>query len=203
MSLEFQDGNGSTFCCEGENAPGSVDEGNASGWSGCDSIHQGGCTIASVSNPTDAAGGGFTNLQVTLEFDNSGGGSEVVYGVGDPIGLLEELSKQNLTPPSGGSIKPSIFKDYVGSKGYGIRNMKISVSDDTMFNKNIITVVTGNIAGVLAQTPLMTRLSSLNPQFYGMKTERYLPMKPAIRLNDTRCLFVTVPAGQTCSITFS
>lgn len=143
-----------------------------------------------------------TNLQVGLYFDNSGGGSEVTYVVGDPIGLIAELSDKTLVVPSSGTISPTIFNKYIGERGYMISSMNITVSDESMWIANFLTIVSTNISGQICYTPLRNRINALNQRIYASETERFLPMRPAVRLNTTTCLLVTVPAGETCGIAF-
>lgn len=122
--------------------------------------------------------------------------------MGDPIGLIAELSDKTLVTPSSGSISPTIFNKYIGERGYTITSMSITVSDEAMYIANFLTIVTANISGQICYTPLRNRINALNPRVYASDAERYLPLRPAIRLNTTTCLLVTVPAGETCGIAF-
>lgn len=199
--FEFQDHEGTTWCCEGENPPDSVEEGNATGWSGCDKIDKGAC----VGNPPASVGD--PNLQVRLDFDNKSSATDEVFVVGDPIGLLSGLMKGLfpgvLLEPTKGSIRPDVFKKYVGDKPYRIRKMRIIVSDKVLFESSMLNVGSGNIAGGFKVTPLQTRIDAINPQFNGNGTDITLPLKPSLSLSTTTALFVAVPAGQSVSITFS
>jgi hypothetical protein len=107
--FEFQDDEGTTWCCQGENPPDSVEEGNATGWSGCDTIEKGACV------GSQPASGNNPNLQVTMDFDNSAGASDEVYVIGDPIGLIGELMKGlfpgTLLPPTRGVSTPIFLKN--------------------------------------------------------------------------------------------
>ncbi len=53
MSLEFQDGAGNTFCCEGADAPSNPNDPNIDWSTACNggAPRAGGCTIASVGFP--------------------------------------------------------------------------------------------------------------------------------------------------------
>lgn len=72
MSLEFQDSRGVTFCCEGPNAPSSVEEGNANGWSGCNggAPYLGACTPAFVGPPAIINTVGRIKTPFSLTFGN-------------------------------------------------------------------------------------------------------------------------------------
>ena len=199
--FEFQDGEGTTFCCEGDNPPSSVGEGNATAWSGCDTIQRGSCDGAG--GVAGVSGSGFNNQQVVIFCDNSAGGTDLTYVIGDPIGLLAELSGKTLSIPTTGNISPTIFNQYVGQRKYKVSSILIGVSDPTMFTQNIVTIVSGNVAGQICYTPLLSRIVSMNKQIYGDASERFLPMRPSVFLNSTTCIFVDVPAGETCSLAFS
>jgi hypothetical protein len=81
--------------------------------------------------------------------------------------------------------------------------MQITVSDQAMFEDNMLNIGSGNIAGVFCTTPLLTRTAALNQQFNGGGTIRTLPLKPTLKLSTTTALFVAVPQGESVTITFS